>query len=122
LVARLPGRLIIPNFSITLHGITFSLYSLPEAVVLKANKIAKQYLDSSIRLPRLLLLMNFWAQFYITAKYGFEAEYLASAKDLFGEGEAELAIRHAKECLSAARQLRYLEKERLASLTSSEVE
>jgi hypothetical protein len=27
--ARLPGRLIIPTFSITHHGITFSLYPLP---------------------------------------------------------------------------------------------
>ncbi len=85
------------------------------------HKLAKQYLDYAIRLPRLLFLMNFWAQFYITAKYGFEAEYLASAKDLFGQGEAELAVQHAKECLSAANQLRYLEKERLASLISTKM-
>lgn len=84
------------------------------------HKLAKQYLDNSVRLPRLLFLMNFWAQFYITAKYGFEAEYLASAKDLFGKEEAELAVRHAKECLSAANLLRYLEQERLAPLVSTE--
>jgi hypothetical protein len=70
--------------------------------------------------PRLLFLMNFWAQFYITANYGFEAEYLASAKDLFSEEEAELAVQHGKECLSAANQLRYLEKEKLAYLISTE--
>jgi hypothetical protein len=46
--------------------------------------------------------MNFWAQFYITAKYGFEAEYLASAQNLFEKAEAELAIRHAEECSLAA--------------------
>lgn len=82
-------------------------------------KLAKQYLDNAVRLPRLLFLMNFWAPFHITAKYGFEAAYLASAKDLFGKEEAELAVQHAKECLSAANLLRYLEKERLASLVST---
>jgi hypothetical protein len=35
--------------------------------------------------------MNFWAQFYITAKYGLEAGYLAPAKDLFKKEEAELS-------------------------------
>ena len=84
-------------------------------------KLEKHYLDNSVRLPRLLFLMNFWAQFYIIAKYGFEADYLASAKDLFGKEEAELAVQHAKECLFAANQLRHLEKERLAHLTSTEV-
>lgn len=84
------------------------------------HKLAKQYLDNVIRLPRLLFLMNFWAPFYITAKYGFEAEFLAPAKDLFGREEAELAVQHAQECLSAANSLRYLEKEKLAALISME--
>jgi HEPN domain-containing protein len=83
------------------------------------HKLGEQYLDSIIRLPRLLFLMNFWAQFYITAKYGFEAEYLASAKDLFAKEEAELAIQHSAECLQAANQLRYLDKEKLTYLIST---
>ena len=82
-------------------------------------KLEKLYIDSTVRLPRLLFLMNFWAQFYITAKYGFESEYLASAKDLFGKEEAELAVHHAKECLTAANLLRYLEKEKLALLITT---
>ena len=54
------------------------------------DKLADQYLDRVIRLPRLIFLMNFWAPFYIIAKYGFEAEYLAPAQDLFGKEEAEI--------------------------------
>jgi HEPN domain-containing protein len=82
------------------------------------DKLAKQYLDSIVRLQRLLFLMNFWAQFYITAKYGFEAEYLASARDLFEKEEAELAVQHADECYRAASQLRYLDEDKLAALVS----
>jgi hypothetical protein len=55
-------------------------------------------LEYTIRIPRLLFLLNFWAQFYITAKHGFEAEDLASAQELFEREEAELAVRHAEEC------------------------
>lgn len=82
------------------------------------DKLAKQYLDQTIRLPRLLFLMNFWAQFYITAKYGFEAEHLASAHELFNKEEAELAVQHADECYRAASQLRYLNEDKLAALVS----
>jgi HEPN domain-containing protein len=82
------------------------------------DKLAKQYLDHTIRLPRLLFLMNFWAQFYITAKYGFEAEHLASARDLFNKEETELAVQHADECYRAASQLRYLDEDKLAALVS----
>ena len=77
-----------------------------------------QHLDHTVRLPRLLFLLNFWAQFYITAKYGFEAEYLASAQNLFEKAEAELAIRHAEECSLAATILRSLDGEKLAALAS----
>jgi HEPN domain-containing protein len=80
--------------------------------------IVDQHLDYTLRLPRLLFLLNFWAQFYITAKYGFEAEHLASAKDLFEREEAELAVRHADECLRAATSLRFLDGEKFAALAS----
>jgi hypothetical protein len=58
------------------------------------------------------------AQFYITAQYGFEAEYLASAQNLFEKAEAELPIRHAEECSLAATILRSLDGEKLAALAS----
>ena len=78
------------------------------------DKLAKQHL--TIPLPRLLFLMNFWGQFYIRAKYGFEAGHLASARDLFRKEEAELSVRHAEECYGAASQLRYLDGDKLAAL------
>ena len=80
------------------------------------DRLTDQYLDHIIRLPRLLFLMNFWAQFYITAKYGFEAEHLASAQDLFNKEEANLAVRHAGECYRAASDLRYLSEDKLAAV------
>jgi hypothetical protein len=64
--------------------------------------LADQHLDYTLRLPRLLFLLNFWAQFYITAKYGFEATHLASAKDLFEKDEGEPAIRRADEPAASA--------------------
>lgn len=82
------------------------------------DKLANQYLDHTIRLPRMLFLIFFWAQFYITAKYGFETGYLASARDLFKKEEAELAVQHARECYQAAHQLRYLNEDKLAVLVS----
>lgn len=66
-----------------------------------------------IKLPRLLFLVNFWDQFYLQAKYGMEAGYLASAQELFGKDEATLAVTHAEECLQAATQIRCLPEEQL---------
>jgi HEPN domain-containing protein len=80
------------------------------------EKLVDHHLQYTLRLPRLLFLLNFWAQFYITAKYGFEAEHLASAQDLFEREEAERAVQHAEECLRAATSLRYLDGEMLAAL------
>jgi hypothetical protein len=56
------------------------------------EKLANQSLGHSLALPRLLLFMNFWGQFYLAAKYGFEVEHLASAHDLFRAEEAKLAV------------------------------
>jgi hypothetical protein len=83
-----------------------------------ASRLAAQYLDQSVRLPRLLLLVNLWSQFYLEAKYGLEAGHLAPAQDLFAKAEAELAAMHAEECLSAARTLRHLPQDKLAALTT----
>ena len=82
------------------------------------DKLAAQYLNHVVNLPRLLFLVNFWAQFYITAKYGFEVANLAPAKDLFKKEEAELAVKHAEECHQAASQLRYLPVDKMAALLS----
>lgn len=84
------------------------------------ERLASQYLNHNVPLPRLLLLMNFWGQFYLPAKYGFEAEHLASAQDLFRPGEAKLAIEHADECYRAASFLRYYDREKLAALLAEE--
>ncbi|MGD9161096.1 MAG: hypothetical protein PVG39_21950 [Desulfobacteraceae bacterium] len=82
------------------------------------EKLEEQYLNHFVDLPRLLFLVNFWSQFYIAAKYGFEAGNLASAKDLFKKEEAEIALLHAKECYNAVSQLRYLGKDKMTLLLS----
>ena len=68
------------------------------------EKLVSQYLNHSIPLPSLLLLMNFWGQFYLVSKYGFEAEHLASAQDLFESGEAKLAVQGGPLCFLTRRQ------------------
>ncbi len=80
------------------------------------EKLKAEY--SYIRLPRLILLVNFWAHFYQLAKYGFTAGHLSPPCDLFDRKEAELAIAHAAECYQAALQFRYLSEEKLASIAS----
>ncbi len=83
------------------------------------DKLSKHNLYHSARLPRLLLMANLWGHFYLPAKYGFEEAYLAPAKNLFDEGEAELAVKHASECHQAASELRYLPDEKLASILAT---
>jgi HEPN domain-containing protein len=79
------------------------------------SRLKEQYLDH-INLPRLLVLVNFWEQFYIQAKYGIEAGNLAPAQQLFRKPEAELAVSHANECLLAANHIRYAAEEKLAAV------
>lgn len=80
------------------------------------TRLEEQHLSHSVPLPRLLLLLNFWAQFYLVAKYGFEAEQLAPAKDLFARSDAALAVEHAEEAKRAASMLIYLPEDRLNAL------
>lgn len=82
------------------------------------EKLETQHLNHTVPLPRLLLLLNFWGQFYLASKYGFEAEHLASAQDLFKPEEVKLAVQHAEECYRAASSLRYHDKKKLAALLS----
>lgn len=92
------------------------------------EKIAKQINDrnileklsnenlSHIRLPRLIMLMNFWSQLYIPSKYGYSTNDLAPAKDLFDGKEAKLAVEHAEECYNYANILIHLSEDRLKKL------
>jgi len=66
-----------------------------------------------IKLPRLLFLANFWAQFYLPTKYGFEDGYWATSQELFGKEEAALAEKHASECFQATTNLRYFTQEKI---------
>ncbi len=65
-------------------------------------KLREQNLYWAARLPRLLLLANFWAQFYLPAKYGMEA--------------GKLAVQHAEECYQAVSEWRYLDENKLAAI------
>lgn len=60
---------------------------------------------SYVNFPRVLLFANFWAEFYTKAKYGLEILQVPPTK-LFEKQEAELALKHAKECYYVADQLR----------------
>jgi len=82
------------------------------------EKLASQHLDHAVPLARLLFLMNFWGEFYLTAKYGFEVEHLASAQQLFKSEEAKLAVQHAEECCRAASALRCHDRDKLSALLS----
>jgi len=77
------------------------------------TRLEEQHLSHSVPLPRLLLLLNFWAQFYLVAKYGFETEHLAPAKDLFTRSDVAFAVEHADEAKRAASMLMYLPEDRL---------
>ena len=85
---------------------------------LQDRLVAQDQYQLAEKLPRLLFLTNFWAKFYLVAKYGFEDEYLAAARDLFDKGEAELAVHHAKECYQAAELLSRLDEHKLDALVS----
>jgi HEPN domain-containing protein len=80
------------------------------------NRLASHCLAFIVPLPRLLFRANFWSKFYLEAKYGFEAEHLAPAQALFEKEDAELAVKHANDCLGAARALLYHPKDQLAAL------
>jgi HEPN domain-containing protein len=57
-----------------------------------------------LEFPKLFLYSRFWAGFYETAKYGDERLGVGPER-LFGHGEAELALRHARDCHRAADRL-----------------
>jgi HEPN domain-containing protein len=81
------------------------------------SRLKAQHLDYRLPLPRLIYRVNFWSQFYPETKYGFEAEFLAPAQDLFEIEDAKLAENHAAACQMAAQTLLYLPQDQLAKLT-----
>jgi HEPN domain-containing protein len=81
------------------------------------QRLAEQGLGH-IRLPRLLILVNFWEQFYLQAKYGIEASHFAPPQVLFEYDEAQLAVNHAHQCVRAAVEFRCLSEDRLAAVLS----
>ena len=82
------------------------------------DKLEQLYMAFTVPLPRLIFLMNFWGESYNVAKYGFEAEHLASAGDIFKVKEAELASLNAEECHNAAVTIQMLSDENLEALLS----
>ena len=55
-------------------------------------------------IPRVLFLTYFWYNFYTLAKYGIE-ELNFPPNKLFTKEDAELALKHAKECVYIADKL-----------------
>ncbi|MEM1936140.1 MAG: hypothetical protein QW780_03925 [Sulfolobales archaeon] len=56
------------------------------------------------RIPRVVFLSYFWHRFGTIAKYGIEEAGIPPDK-LFAREEAELAVKHAEECLGVALSL-----------------
>jgi len=71
-----------------------------EAILRKIPERFK-YLEFS----KFYLYTKFWSNFYTVAKYGLEKLGVGPEK-LFGKEEAELALKHADKCKSAASQLK----------------
>ncbi len=69
-----------------------------------------------IDLPRLLLVANFWGQFFLPVKYGYDSYFLAPPQDLFGEAEAKLAQQHALEAYGTATNLAALSDRNMESI------
>jgi len=86
---------------------------IEERDLIKRLEMQRRYL----RLPRLLFLANFWSQFYLEAKYGLEAGYLAPAQELFEMEDAALGVSHAETCLQAAWAVQSIPEDQLDTLT-----
>lgn len=54
--------------------------------------------------PKLYLYSKFWSYFYTIAKYGYEKMGIGADK-LFEKEEAELALKHARNNINAARRM-----------------
>lgn len=74
-----------------------------EEFVSVLDKISKEL--EHLNFPRLYLLSKFWSNFYTVAKYGY-GKFGVGPEKLFRKDEADLALKHAEECRSAASQLK----------------
>jgi len=90
-----------------------AIFSIVEVEFIKEHKIKEvefkslldkipQDLKNIYNYPRIYLLSKFWSYFYITAKYGLEKLKIGADK-VFKEEEADLALKHARECHNASR-------------------
>ena len=79
-----------------------SLVFSEEVIELSIEKAINIAVKNNYNYPRIYLLSKFWSHFYITAKYGLEKLKIGSDK-LFKKEEADLALKHARECYNASR-------------------
>jgi len=68
------------------------------------SKEFPKYFIHREEMPRLIFLTYFWHRFYTIAKYGIDELNIPPDK-LFKKEDAELAIKHAKLCVSVADDL-----------------
>lgn len=61
------------------------------------------------KIPRLIFLTQFWKEFYILVKYGIEKLDIGP-ECLFKREEAEIAIKHAKECCRIVENLEIVKR------------
>jgi HEPN domain-containing protein len=59
------------------------------------------------KVPRMLFLTYFWSEFYTVAKYGVGN---IPPDKLFTREDAELALKHAKDCVNVADELLFKKK------------
>lgn len=82
------------------HEIKFEIKETKE---LLKKEFPKNFYEKD-KIPRLIFLTQFWKKFYEVAKYGKE-ELNIGPDELFSREEAEIALKHAKECKRISRNL-----------------
>lgn len=87
------------------HEIRFELKGTKELL----KKDFPKTFQEKDKIPRLIFLTQFWKRFYELAKYGKEKLNIGP-DDLFGREEAEIALKHAKECYRIAENLEIIKR------------
>ena len=85
------------------HQLLYGKKGIKEEVKDLLKKEFPRYFSKD-EVPRVLLLTYFWHNFYTLAKYGIEELDFPPDK-LFNKEDAELAIKHARECVAVADRL-----------------
>ncbi len=75
----------------------------PEVIELLKKEFPKNFVYRD-KIPRIIFLTYFWHSFYAIAKYGLNDANIPPDK-LFSREDAELALKHAKECIEVADNL-----------------